>query len=218
MSSEFDVEPIPGLPERPPQGEVILWQGGPDWRVLARQVFHIRAVAFYFAALILWQFASNTHDGGTLTEALVPSAMLIGFALLSMALLCALAWAMARATVYTLTNRRVVIRIGVALPVTFNLPFAKIEAASLKAGSDGTGDIALTLVPGERLAYLVLWPHARPWQLKQPQPTLRCIPDAAAVAAMLAQAFTQAHPGRITAQASSERPARAAPSLSPVAG
>jgi hypothetical protein len=218
MSSDFDVEPIPGLPERPPQGEVILWQGAPDWRLLARQVFHIRAVAFYFAALILWQFASNTHDGGTLTEALVPSALLIGFALLSVALLCALAWAMARATVYTLTNRRVVMRIGVALPVTFNLPFAKIEAANLKNGGHGTGDIALTLVPGERLAYLVLWPHARPWQLKQPQPTLRCIPNAAAVAAMMTQAIMQTQPGRITAPAIGERPARAPRSLSPVAG
>jgi hypothetical protein len=218
MSDDFDVEPIPGLPERPPQGETILWQGAPDWRMLARQVFHIRAVAFYFAVLILWQFASNAHDGGTLIEALAPSAMLIGFALLSVALLCALAWAMARATVYTLTNRRVVMRIGVALPVTFNLPFAKIEAASLKNGPHGTGDIALTLAPGERLAYLVLWPHARPWRLKQPQPTLRCIPDAAAVAAMLGQAFTQAQPGRIAAPASGERAARAPRSLSPVAG
>jgi hypothetical protein len=109
-------------------------------------------------------------------------------------------------------------RIGVALPVTFNLPFAKIEAANLKNGAHGTGDIALTLVPGERLAYLVLWPHARPWQLKQPQPMLRCIPDAPAVAAMLAQAFTQAQPGRIAAQAGGERSARAPRSLSPVAG
>ena len=32
----------------------------------------------------------------------------------------------ARATVYTITTRRLVMRIGVALPTTFNLPFKQI--------------------------------------------------------------------------------------------
>jgi hypothetical protein len=32
---------------------------------------------------------------------------------------------------------------------------------------------------GKRIAYLHLWPHARPWQLKRPQPLLRALPDAA---------------------------------------
>ena len=33
---DFAIEPIPGLPERPPQGEEILWQGRPNWWALAK--------------------------------------------------------------------------------------------------------------------------------------------------------------------------------------
>ena len=36
------------------------------------------------------------------------------------------AWASARTTVYTITNRRVVMRFGIALPMTLNLPFTLI--------------------------------------------------------------------------------------------
>lgn len=217
MSGDFDVEPLPGLPERPPQGETILWQGSPDWRRLAAAVFHIRAVALYFGALIIWQFAAAWHDGGALADALGQSAMLLAFALASIGLLSLLAFAMARAAVYTLTNRRVVMRIGVALPITFNLPFARIEGADLKILGDGVGDIALCLAPGERLAYLVLWPHARPWRLKQPRPALRCVKDARTVAALMAQAFAQTNESRTTTKLPQQRdvPARV---LSPVAG
>ncbi len=28
---DFEAEPIKGLPEMPPEGEVILWQGQPNW-------------------------------------------------------------------------------------------------------------------------------------------------------------------------------------------
>ena len=41
-----------------------------------------------------------------------------------------------------------------------------------------------------RLAYLVLWPHARRWQFSSPQPALRCIADADRIAGLLAAALT----------------------------
>jgi hypothetical protein len=44
-------------------------------------------------------------------------------------------------------------------------------------------------MPGKRLAYLVLWPHVRPWRLQAPQPMLRAIDDVAAVADLLAEAL-----------------------------
>jgi hypothetical protein len=33
---DFAVEPVRGLPEKPPAGEIILWQGRPDTIALAR--------------------------------------------------------------------------------------------------------------------------------------------------------------------------------------
>ncbi len=54
---------------------------------------------------------------------------------------------------------------------------------------NGAGDIALSLLSGQRIAYLVLWPHARPWKFKRCEPSLRAIPDAAVVAQILGRAL-----------------------------
>jgi hypothetical protein len=117
----------------------------------------------------------------------------------------------ARSTVYTITNRRVVMRIGVALPITYNIPFTVIESASLKEHADGTGNVSLHLRDGNNIAYLRLWPHARPWRFKQAEPTLREVPDASHVASVLADAlqrFVQ-KPGGANAEAeTTAEPAR----------
>jgi hypothetical protein len=46
---DFATEPVEGLPERPPEGESILWQGRPQAWALARESLAIRWVAGYFA-------------------------------------------------------------------------------------------------------------------------------------------------------------------------
>jgi hypothetical protein len=98
-----------------------------------------------------------------------------------------MAWVMARSAVYTLTTHRVAMRIGAALTVTLNLPYRWIASADLQMHRDGTGTIALDLRGETRFSYLVLWPHARPWQFKRPKPALRCIAEPHKVADMLAQ-------------------------------
>ena len=42
-------------------------------------------------------------------------------------------------------------------------------------------------------AWLLLWPHVRPWRMRHPEPMLRSLPDAAHVAAILAPALTAAN-------------------------
>ena len=84
--------------------------------------------------------------------------------LLCIGVLALMAWLNARASLYTLTNRRVVMRIGVAIPVSFNLPFKRLAEANLRLHADGTADIALTLSHPDRIAWLHLWPHARPFR------------------------------------------------------
>ncbi len=185
---DFDFEPVRGLPKSLPSGESILWQGAPDAAVLARRVFHIRKLAFYFAALVTWSAATAFADGATLREAVfaLGSAALLSVA--GLGLVWLFAWASARSTVYTITQRRLVMRIGIALPITFNIPFKLVERAGVKLNPDGSGDIALTLVPGERMAYLVMWPHARPWQFVRVEPALRGIARVEDVAQVLARA------------------------------
>jgi len=75
------------------------------------------------------------------------------------------------------------------LTMTLNLPLRQIDAASLRPGRNGHGDIALTLAPGIRIGYVHLWPHARPWQVRWPQPMLRALPNASEVASLLANAL-----------------------------
>jgi hypothetical protein len=64
-----------------------------------------------------------------------------------------------------------------------------IDGAGVSAGPDGAGDIALKLRKGYKIAYLVLWPHARPWKLAKPEPSLRGLNDVAGVAQVLARAL-----------------------------
>ncbi|RYZ01413.1 MAG: PH domain-containing protein [Comamonadaceae bacterium] len=193
MSDDHDFEPAYGLPETLPRTERLLWQGAPDWRLLARDALHLRGLAIYFAVLLTWRGANALAGGGTLADALVSVAFLAPLAVFALATLAVLAWLMARTTVYTITDRRVVMRLGIVLTITFNLPYRAIAGASLHAGKGGSGDIALALEPGrDRIAYAHLWPHARPWRVKRTEPMLRALPDAAGVAKLLAGALAEA--------------------------
>jgi hypothetical protein len=75
--------------------------------------------------------------------------------------------------------------------LSVNLPFGMIEAADLKTYSDGTGDIALSIGGDQHLAYLVLWPHARPWRFSKVEPMIRAVPGAVAIARILSDALAE---------------------------
>lgn len=188
---EYDFEPIPGLPERLPPGEEVLWQGSPSWKAMARRAFHVRKVAIYFAILAVLAIAVDASDGLTLISLVKGLTWILFLALLTIGLLTLLAWSMARSSIYTITNRRVVMRIGAALPMMVNLPFKQIQAADLCIHDDGTGDIALRMDPSAKLSYILFWPHVRPWQFSPPQPMLRTIPEPKVVAEILAKALNE---------------------------
>ena len=189
---EHDNEPVRGLPAYLPRGEDILWQGEPAWRAFAVGAFHTRTVAIYFGALALWSFVSRLTDGAKLGDAMVGILPLVGCGVAAVAILTMLAWLVGRTTVYTITTKRVVMRFGIALPITINVPFRIVAAAALDPRPDGTGNIALTLCGDDRVSYLVLWPHARPWRAARAEPMLRYVPNAVRVADILARAAAAA--------------------------
>ncbi|MHA6720390.1 photosynthetic complex putative assembly protein PuhB [Sphingomonas sp. RS6] len=208
--TEHEIEPIPGLPGVPPTGEQILWQGSPDWRVLARTAFHTRLIAGYFALLTAWALIDTIVGGVRSPAGLIGAAMTLVMGAACVALLHLLAWASARTTIYTLTSRRMVFRIGIAVPKCINLPLAMIGAVDLGTRADGSGDMPLTLVGSPKLGYLALWPHARPWKIARPQPMLRAIPDAARVATLIARTCNAANPEAQTGTSQAQpMPARA---------
>ncbi len=198
---DFDFDPVRGLPEVLPEGERMLWQGSPRWQDMAVHAFHVRKVAVYFALLTLYVVGLRLLDGAPVTEAVKPMLWYVPLGLVACGLLAGLAWASARTTIYTITTKRIVLRIGMALPMSLNLPFSLIENAGLRTYASGAGDIPVEMKGKDRLAWLILWPHARPFHLKQPQPMLRAIPDAQAVARLLSDALE----GKATVPMQTER-------------
>jgi hypothetical protein len=185
MSSEIDIEAVPGLPHDLPPGERIVWQGSPGWKSLARHTFKVRWLAAYFAVFAASRLVTSVRQ----QEGLAGARSLLAVAALAatcLGVLCGLAWLNARSAIYTITTRRVVLRIGVALPTTWNLPFARVASADVKVRNEGDGDIVLQLKAPDRIAWLQLWPHTQPWHFARARPALRAIPDAARVASLLA--------------------------------
>ncbi len=193
---EHEFEAAPGLPEALPANEVQLWQGSPDALLLARQALHVDLVLVYFGTLLAWRGIGSAYDGASLGQTLMAMAGMLPLIALALGLLAGIAWLMARTTVYTITNKRVVMRVGVVLSITFNLPFAQIASAGWRPRGEHGGDIVLNLAGTDRIAYLHLWPHVRPWQLKRTQPMLRGLSNAQAVAQTLATALQQAEAAR----------------------
>ncbi|MCW2307782.1 photosynthetic complex putative assembly protein PuhB [Rhodobium gokarnense] len=187
---EHEYEPVEGLPEKLPEGEFMLWQGRPDGRSIARRVMKTGWFAFYFLVLAAWAFTAGLYDGRGLGASTFSAGALVLFAAVLIGLLEAYAWGVHRTTMYTVTNRRVVMRVGVALPFTLNLPFSKIASADLATGKRGIGDIAMALRADERVSWLMMWPHVRPWRMFRCEPALRCIPEAEKVAGILGKALS----------------------------
>ena len=99
-----------------------------------------------------------------------------------------------KTTVYTITNQRLVLRFGVALPMMINIPWSKIEEIDLRRHGDGSGDIALTVSKDRRMSYWMLWPHLRPWKFSPVTPMLRSIGGVEEVAAQLIKLLNAKYP------------------------
>jgi hypothetical protein len=177
-----------------PEGERLLWQGRPAAWTLAVRVFHIRLVAVYFALLAAARVAMDVSAHEPLSATLMSASRLVNPFAIAMALLGGLAWLYSRTSRYSITDRRVLLQFGAVLPMTLNVPFKQVESAAFKTYRDGTGDLPLAVASDPRLAFLLLWPHVRPWRLTKVEPMLRCVPDAADVAGVLAKALAQAAP------------------------
>ncbi|MHA7870932.1 MAG: photosynthetic complex putative assembly protein PuhB [Hyphococcus sp.] len=204
-------EPIAGLPETLPDGERVIWQGKPKALTLAVHAFHIRLVAIYFLIFTGWRAAEIASRNGAASEILsVATSSTVGAAI-GIGILTGIAWLMARSTIYTITDKRIVMRYGVAIRKYINLPFAQITAAALKRHGREAGSIALDMSDKSRVAYLHLWPHARPFRYNPPQPMLRALPDADATAAILCNAMKASSPATVAVTPAAAAPQPAAP-------
>ncbi|MDX2194546.1 MAG: photosynthetic complex putative assembly protein PuhB [Gemmatimonadales bacterium] len=182
-------ERIDGIPYPLPPGERVRWQGKPAVRSLAWRAFQLRTVTLWLLVPLTWQLADAAASAQPVARA-TGAVVLLGLLwLVAAATSTVLAWSARRTAVYAITDRRVVIRVGMVLSSTVNIPFRMIQNVTFRAYRDGTGDIALELPKGERIAWFQLYPHVRPWHFTWPQPALRSVPHAAEVAQLLGEAL-----------------------------
>jgi hypothetical protein len=212
---DFAFEPIPGVPKALPEGELILWQGSPSWSALAWRAVFVRPVLVYFAVLMAWRFGGVLSEGGGALAALSYALELAPIAAIAVGLFVLLAWAYARSTVYTITSRRLMIRSGVALPITVNVPFAAIRSAAVAKYGGGRGQILLELLPEHRVAALALWPHVRPWRYFPPQPLLLGLSNVDQVADTLGRALAASIAGTVPPVSPDSRQRDEAPASRP---
>ena len=179
------------LPADIPRGERVLWFGAPEPVSLWRRAYRADAVGLWFLAMTAWNGASvASSDGGF--AGFVSVLRTLGFGAAALAILGLLAWCSARTTLYVLTERRVIIKTGIALPMFIHIPFKQIRAANVRAFADGTGEVTVGLAEAQRIPYLALWPSARPLRFARPEPALRGIANARDVGATLARALAEA--------------------------
>jgi hypothetical protein len=176
------------------KGERLLWQGMPRARAFAVRVFHMRLVVAYFALLFAARVAIGVIEHQPWLESVgVASRLAVPLAIV-MVLLGGLAVLYSRSTRYSVTDRRVLVQFGAVLPMTLNIPFRQVTSAAVKEYADGSGDIPLAVIGEQRLKFLLLWPHVRPWRLKNVEPMIRSVPQVREVANLLVGALTAASP------------------------
>ena len=171
--TEYEDEPVEGLPDFLPEGETMVWQGRPTVAAMARRVFFIPHLALYFGLLIAGHTVYRLMEGVSAAQVVGTFVWQAGLAATVLVLLAWLARSYAASVMYTLTSERLVIRSGVALPMMVNIPIEQITAADMRVYRDGTGDIVLTPVADRKLHWVLLWPNVSAWYSRPIRPLLR---------------------------------------------
>jgi len=175
---------LPGVDQPLPEGEELLWTGRPQVGLQLRHSLALRLAGLWLALAALLPFLQPTEAGAGPPLAHLAWVGVTAAVILAMA--SGFAWLVHRTTTYAITDRRVVLAHGIALPSVLNIPLERLSGATSKVHADGSGDISLPLKDGEeRIGYALLWPHARPWRIARPQPSLRWLDDVEEAAAVL---------------------------------
>jgi len=184
-----EFEAVFGFPETLPATEKVLWQGRPCFLLVAKRIFYLPHLFCYF--LVLSLLSAGLQSDLLTTKALMADFLLNMFlGTIAIVVLLSISYLVSSTTVYSITDKRLVMRIGIVLNLSLNIPFSQVQAAESKAYSDHSGDISIQLTPRNKIAYVHLWPHCRPWFFSAPRPRISCVKDVETVASVLKECWS----------------------------
>ncbi len=197
----------------------MLWQGRPAAWSVTRHALHMHLIAAYFALLAGWRFVWLWQAGAPFPEIIMSSATILAVGVACLLLIALMGRLISRTSLYTITTKRFVMRYGIALPVTVQVPFTVITSADVRTYSDGSADIAFAVSGENPLNHYHLWPHVRAWRLAKAQPMMRCLGDAEtavrvlrlALQASAGQSKSDVAPALVTATPTAKSQQREAP-------
>ena len=185
-----DFDQFKELPAPLPVGERVIWQGKPSFKGLALRSFHIREVAIYFGLLMAWKLWSNWSHGASLAEAATSVAWLVAPAVSAIAVLAGLAWLFRRAACLHHHHQAGAVSVRRGAADDHERAAEQDRQRRVENLSRWLGRYSAGALNSDRVSYVLLWPHVRPWRLRTPEPMLRALPDAALAAARLSEALT----------------------------
>ena len=168
-----------------PPGETLLWSGQPKPSGFARRVFHLKALGAYFAIIVGFTTIGTLASDAETYMLLGTFVWQLSLGGIVLTILSLLGHFYAKSTIYALTNKRFVIRSGLALPSVIAIPISKLQSAGIRTHSDKTGDIVLLPEKGLKVYWLLLWPSVRTFEWSRVQPLLRSVEKPEVVAGML---------------------------------
>ena len=175
---------LPEVREAVPKNEKIQWTGRPEWKSFAYQSFGLKYLIAYFVISGLY-VAASMDQSFVLRIFLTNFIPFVVSGFLAGTILIIIAYIEAAHTYYILTERRVILKSGVALVFVLHAPFSKIASIDRQNLAKGRGNIAFSMGSGKRIPYLSCWPSVKPWTFMSPIPSFRSIKDVAEVELLL---------------------------------
>ena len=174
------IKDINGLPEEVgksiPLDEKVYWNGKPNWRSFGYHSFGLKYFSIYFFVSALYA-VSQIDSSFSFGAFFIKYTPYLISGILAGNILLLLAYISARHTCYVITQKRIVIRTGVALVFLLNMPFKNILSIDMKALARGRGNVIFKVQSKKRIPYLSCWPSVKSGSFLEPIPAFRSIRD-----------------------------------------
>lgn len=178
-----------------PNNEKIHWNGEPSWASLGYQVFGIKYLIFYFILSALYA-VSQLGPVFSLLAFLVHYVPFLISGAVAASILFVLAYLATRHTSYVITEKRIVIRTGVALVFLLNVPLKNIISIDKQRLAGGRGNLSFEAKSKKRIPFLSCWPSVKSGSFVQPSPAFRSISNIEEIGVLITELAEKTHEQR----------------------